>query len=214
MSASPCARSIARWGTIKIPFNLYVIQVGRSGTGRKGTSAAIADVYLDPAIRRLAGRIQAQIAFTHGDDLARDEAETEVEATARKLGWTRNVDAFHASEIEIELDTLKAEQAACAQEIADRKTHLESKTFGPDTVRKYEKLIAAAQEKQADIAGLIIASEAELAMVRAALKNPAGALAQAKWTMTPRRRGSTGSRRPRRRPSHGSSCSRSWPKPQ
>ncbi len=37
-------------GNGKIPFNIYVVQVGPSGRGRKGTSAAIADDFLGPAL--------------------------------------------------------------------------------------------------------------------------------------------------------------------
>jgi hypothetical protein len=167
-------------GDARIPFNLYVIQVGPSGTGRKGTSAAIADGYLGPALRRLAGRVQARITFTDADEIARDEAQAEVEATDRKLKWARGVTGLHEIEIEIELDRLRADRAACAQEIAERTSHLRSKAFAPDTVRKHEKMIAAAQAKHDNLAALIAASETELAEVKAILKDPTAAVARAK----------------------------------
>jgi hypothetical protein len=167
-------------GNLRIPFNLYVIQVGPSATGRKGTSAAIADAYLGPALQRLAGRVRARITFTDADEIARDEAQAEVEAAGRNLKRAKGVSGLHEIEIEIELDRLRADRAACAQEIAERTSHLRSKTFGPDTVRKHEKTIAAAQAKRDYIAGLVTASEVELAEVKAVLKDPAGALARAK----------------------------------
>ena len=66
-------------GDSKIPFNIYAVQVGPSGRGRKGTSAAIADDFLGPALLRLAAQVRTRLAFPNEDEDARAEAEAEVE---------------------------------------------------------------------------------------------------------------------------------------
>ena len=87
-------------GDDKIPFNIYSVQVGLSGKGRKGTSAAIADDFLGPALLRLALlQDRTRIAFPDEDGDARAEAEAEVEKTARRLSWTKNVSEDRESEI-------------------------------------------------------------------------------------------------------------------
>jgi hypothetical protein len=166
-------------GNGKIPFNLYEVQVGPSGRGRKGTSAAIADDFLGPALMRWALMQSARIAFSDEDETARDEAEAEVEQKARKLAWIRNVDASGEHVIEGELAMLRDDHATVAEEIAKRKARLKAKARAPRTTREYEKLIAAAEAKRANIAELIAANEAELAEVRQVLKDPAQALKQA-----------------------------------
>ena len=136
-------------GNGKIPFNIYSVQVGPSGRGRKGTSAAIADDFLGPALLRLAAQVQARIAFPDEDEDARTAAEAEVEETARRLSWTRNVSEDQEGEIEARLATLRDDHAAAAREIAERKAHLKTKARAPRTVREHEKLIAAAQRRSA-----------------------------------------------------------------
>jgi hypothetical protein len=167
-------------GNGKIPFNIYSVQVGPSGRGRKGTSAAIADDFLGPALLRLAAQVQARITFSDEDGDVRAAAEAKVEATARKLSWTRNVSEDQQDGIEARLATLRDDHAAAAWEIAKRKASLKAKTPGPRTVRDQERLIATAQAICADTARLIAADEAELTEVKQALKDQTAALRQAK----------------------------------
>jgi hypothetical protein len=166
-------------GDTKIPFNIYAVQVGPSGRGRKGTSAAIADAFLGPAILRLAAQVQARIAFPDEDEDARNAAEVEVAETARRLSWTRNVSEDLEGEIEARLATLRDDDSAAAREIAQRKASLKAKARSPRTVRDQEKLIAAAQARRDDIAAQIAVDEAELAAVRRALNDQEAALRQA-----------------------------------
>ena len=167
-------------GNGRIPFNVYFVQLGPSGRGRKGTSAAIADDFLGPALLRLAAQVQARVTFPDDDESARNAAEAEAAETGRKLTWARNVGEGQESEIEARLTTLREEHASAAQEIAERKAHLKTKARAPRTVREHEKLIAAAEEKRANITELIAADEAELTEVRLVLKDRDAALAQAK----------------------------------
>ncbi len=154
-------------------------QLGPSGKGRKGTSAAIGDDFLGPALLRLAHEIQARIAFPDEVESARDEAEAAVEEAARKLSWTRSIRDFQDSEIEAGLAMLRQEHAAAAREIAERKARLKAKARAYRTVREQEKLIAAAEAKRADIARLIAEDEAELTEVRRVMADRETALAEA-----------------------------------
>ena len=167
-------------GNIKLPFNLYSVQLGLSGKGRKGTSAAIADDFLGPALLRQALLQSTRIAFADEDGDARREAEAEVEKTARRLSWTKTVGVDRESEIEARLVQLREEHAAATWAIGERKAYLRTRIRALRTVRDYEKLIAAAEVKRDAAAGSIAVNEAELAEVRRALKDQEAALRQAK----------------------------------
>jgi hypothetical protein len=167
-------------GDNKVPFNVYTVQIGPSGRGRKGTSAAIADKFLGPAIMRLAAQVQDRLASPDENEDARDAAEGDVDKTARRLSWTRNVSKGQQDEIEARLATLRENDAAAEREITEQKARLKAKARAPRTVWDYEKLIAAAQARRHDIARQIGVDEAELAEVREALKDRAASLRQAK----------------------------------
>jgi Bifunctional DNA primase/polymerase, N-terminal/Primase C terminal 2 (PriCT-2) len=166
-------------GNDKISFNLYLVQLGPSGKGRKGTSAAIADNFLGPALLRQALLQSTRIAFSDEDEDTRNAAKAEVEETARKLSWTRNVSGSQEAEIEAELATLRDDHAAVVQEIGERKARLKAKACAPRTVRDYEKLILEREQKRANLVELIVAAETELTAVKAVLKDQAAALKQA-----------------------------------
>ena len=84
-------------GNDRSAFNIYVVQVGPSGLGRKGTSAGIADNYLSPAIMRQALLQSTRLVFAGTDELARRDAEDKVAEASRKLAWTENVHASRKS---------------------------------------------------------------------------------------------------------------------
>jgi hypothetical protein len=167
-------------GNVNLPFNLYSFQLGPSGKGRKGTSAAIANDFLGPALLRQARLQSARIAFADEDGDARSEAEAEVEKTALRLSWMKTVGVDRESEIEAGLAHLREEHAAATWAIGERTAYLRTKIRALRTVRDYEKLIAAAEVKRDDAAKSIAANEAELAEVRRALKDQEAALRQAK----------------------------------
>ena len=166
-------------GDAKVPFNIYAVQVGPSGRGRKGTSAAIADAFLGPALLRLAAQVQARIAFPDEVEDIHAAAEAEVEETARRLSWTKEVSEDREAEIEARLAMLRDDDATAVREIAARKAGLKAKARAYRTVREHERLIAAAQARRDDIARRIAADEAELIEVKDALKDRGAALSRA-----------------------------------
>ena len=167
-------------GDRKLPFNLYIIQLGLSGRGRKGTSAAIADGYYGPALQRLAREEAGRLLFTDEDGLARAAAETAVAETKRKLEWTENVQPGWDLRPTADRDTLRSELADLETAIAERKARLRRRAPALRTVREYERLIAEDEAKRVNVAEVLAAAEAELEAVQQVLEDPAAARAKAR----------------------------------
>ena len=189
-------------GDGKVPFNAYNVQLGPSALARKGTSAEVADNHFPPAIARLARTVEAQLAFTDADEIARREAEDAVAEAKRKLDWTRSVCAFMATEIEMEIDGLRDEGAETAGEIAVHRTGLR-KTQSPRTMKDLKQAIAEAEAKNAGLVERIAEAEARLAEVRAVLADQPGRSWRPRKPTRRRRRLSPFCRRPARRRSRG-----------
>ena len=167
-------------GNDRSAFNIYVIQVGPSGLGRKGTSAGIADDYLSPAIMRQALLQSTRLVFADTDELARRDAEDKVAEASRKLTWTENVHAFEEIDIENELDKLRGEGATLAKKIVDTRNLLKAKIRSPRTQQAYEKSIGEAEAKTAGLVDRIAESEAYLAEVQRVLVDQPAAIVEAR----------------------------------
>jgi hypothetical protein len=166
-------------GDGRIPLNLFLIQVGLSAKGRKGTSAIIADQYFEPIMQKIARDMQARLAFTDTDKLERQDAEAKTAEAARKLAWIKTVSAFEESKSETELESLRARGVELAREIVERKNYLKAKIRSPRIQREYEKLIKEAEDKNVDVVDRIREGEAYLTEVQRVLKDQPAALAEA-----------------------------------
>jgi hypothetical protein len=168
-------------GDGNVPYNIYAVQIGPSGMGRKGTSAEVADNYLGPAIIRLARTIEARVVFTDEDGMMRQDAESAVAATSRKLEWVKRVCDFSVVETEMEIDTLRNESVEATAEIRKLKTIL-AKTTALRTMRECKAAIADAETRIADLVDRIAESEAYLAEMQAVLGDQPAAIAEAEKT--------------------------------
>jgi hypothetical protein len=166
-------------GDIKLPFNIYGLQVGPTALGRKGTSATVANNFLAPAISRLALIMAARLAFTDEDEQARQDGENKVAEATRNLLWVESVDDAERARTEATLDKLRDEGAETSREILERRKYLKAKIRSPRTQREYENLITAAEAKNADIVDRTKESETYLANVAAVLKDHPAAIAAA-----------------------------------
>jgi hypothetical protein len=166
-------------GNDRSAFNIYVIQVGPSGLGRKGTSAGIADNYLNPAIMRQALLQSTRLMFADTDEITRREAEGKVAEAGHKLVWVKNVSEFEGYEIENELDKLRDEGATLAKKIVDTRNLLRAKVRSPRTQQAYEKSIGEAEGKTAGLVARIAENEAYLAEVQRVLADQPAAMAEA-----------------------------------
>jgi hypothetical protein len=166
-------------GDIKLPFNIFGLQVGPTALGRKGTSATIANDFLPPAISRQAMTMAARLAFTSEDEQARQDGENRVAEATRNLAWVEGLDDAEKTRTEATLDKLRDEGTETSREILERRKYLKAKIRSPRTQREYENLITAAETKNADIMDRIKESETYLANVAAALKDHPAAIATA-----------------------------------
>jgi hypothetical protein len=167
-------------GNNKIPLNVYLIQLGLSGKGRKGTSAVIADQYFAPVVEAVAREILARLAFSNTDAMELAAAETAVDECSRKIEWTKNVQPEFASEREAELNALVIERDTMVKKIKALNAHLDAKVRPYRAVQEYKKLIAEAEARKANADEIIAATEAELSAIRTVLEDPAAAMAKAR----------------------------------
>ena len=168
-------------GDGNVPYNIYAVQIGPSGAGRKGTSAEVADNHLGPAIIRLARTVEAQLAFTDEDGMMRQDAESAVAAASRKLEWVKSACAFTVAETEAALDNLGKEGAEATAEIKKYKAAL-ARTKSPRTMKECKAAIADTEARIADIVDRIAESEAYLAEMQAVLADQPGRIAEAEKT--------------------------------
>ena len=163
----------------KVPFNVYNVQIGPSATGRKGTSAEVADNHLGPAIVRLARTVEAQLAFSDEDEMMHQDAESAVAAAERKLEWVKKVCDFSVVETEMEIEGLKEQSADTAGEIVKHRAGLK-KTRALRAMKERKAAIAEAEARSADIVDRIAEAETYLAEMQAVLKDQPGRIADAR----------------------------------
>jgi ParB-like chromosome segregation protein Spo0J len=159
-------------GDKKMPLNLFVVQVGPTAKGRKGTSAAIADDHLGPIILTEAARAQMADPGSAARQ-AREQAVQDYRQADEKLARLAGLNEAslfglieQIIEIEGELATIPAEMAALRQKLASK-----AKVWAPSTARLYERRVAELAEREKDKRADLAQREEDLTTSRNQLAN-------------------------------------------
>jgi hypothetical protein len=176
---SVCLRPFyAPLGDQRLPLNVFLLQVGPSGVGRKGTSAAFADDYLAPMICDVAnGRI---LSFLAAADAADHDAARQAALDAEAhINWVRGLTNNDLSRADADIANLDAGLAATEGEVASCRARLAAKPYAPATRRQYEKIIASHEGKIATLNEQIAALKAKRSRIADVLADPKSALDEA-----------------------------------
>jgi hypothetical protein len=176
---SMCLRPFyAPLGDQRLPLNVFLLQVGPSGVGRKGTSAAFADDHLAPMICDVAnGRILSFLAAADAAD--HDAARRAAKDAKAQIDWIRGLTPTSLAEADAEIASLQAKKKATEGEIGAYRARLGAKHYSPTARRGYEEIIAKGEEKAEDIEEQIAAIAEKRTRMADALADPKRSLDQA-----------------------------------
>jgi hypothetical protein len=163
-------------GDQKLPLTLYALQVGRSGLGRKGTSAAFADQHLAPMIRAVAEDVRSLALIAAADAGAAQQAVAEAKDD---IDWVQGLEPDDLMEVNAEIEVLQKEQATAEGNVAAWKAKVAANSYSPATHRAYELKIAEGETKIASLKERLADLRAERSRIEAVLKDPEGQLAAA-----------------------------------
>jgi hypothetical protein len=166
-------------GDQRLPLNVFLLQVGPSGVGRKGTSAAFADDHLAPMICYVADRVRSLGVFAAADAEAHDAAQQAVDDAKAHLDWARALTQIDLARADAEIASLQAEKKKTEGDVAACRARLAAKSYSPLTRRKYEEIINNEDEKVADLTEQIATLTAERLRIADALADPKRTLDEA-----------------------------------
>jgi hypothetical protein len=177
---SMCLRPFyAPLGDQGLPLNVFLLQVGPSGVGRKGTSAAFADDHLAPMICAVAHSMSFLGAFAKAGADEHDAAQRAVDDAKAHIDWVRSLTPADLARADTEIAGLQAEKKTTEGEVGECRARLTAKFYSPLTRRKYEEIINNGDEKVADLTQKIAALTDERTRIADAISDRKRALDQA-----------------------------------
>jgi hypothetical protein len=166
-------------GDQKLPLTLYALQVGRSGLGRKGTSAAFADQHLAPMIHAVAEDVRSLTLLSAADADEHAAAQQALAEAKDHIDWVQALELDDLMEVDAEIEVLQKEQATAEGNVAAWKAKVAANSYSPATHRAYELRIADAETKIASLKERLADLRAERSRIEAVLKDREGQLAAA-----------------------------------
>jgi hypothetical protein len=192
-------------GDASLPLNFFALQIGRSGLGRKGTSAAFADQHLAPMIRAVAEDVRSLTLLAAADANEQAAAQQAVQEAEDRIDWVQGLGINDLLQVDTEIEALQKEQATAQANVGAWRTKIAAKTYAPTTYDSYERKITESEAKIASLKDRLADLAVERSRVEAVIKDPDGQLAAAEKTAAAFRA---------RHPSRGKRCSAPWLTPQ
>ena len=168
-------------GYDRLGLNLFMIQLGLSAVGRKGTSAAFADYVFAPGIRKRAERLRRELAIRQQEAAA---AQAEAEPLREEIGQLDSAIRKATTLTSDELAALKnklveteARHVLLARQKGDLEVRLSGdKTLSPRTSADYRKEIARLAGEISQLERILPRRRAEIADGETILQGRAAAM--------------------------------------
>jgi hypothetical protein len=162
-------------GDQRLSLNVFLLQVGPSGVGRKGTSAAFADDHLAPMICNIAN-IHILSFLAASDAADHDAARRAADDAKAHIDWVRGLTNKDLLRADADIANLDAAHTATESEVAACRARLAAKSYAPTTRREYEEIIASHEGKIVTLNEQIAALKAERSRIADVLADPKSAL--------------------------------------
>jgi hypothetical protein len=169
-------------GDARLPLNFFALQIGRSGLGRKGTSAAFADQHLAPMIRAVAEDVRSLTLVAAADVNEQAAAQHAVQEAEDRIDWVQALGIDDLMQVDTEFEALQEEQATAQANVGAWRTKIAAKTYAPTTHDNYERKITECEAKIAGLKDRLADLSAKRSRVEAVIKDPDGQLAAAEKT--------------------------------